>query len=65
MNADALIDLRAQRDLRAVVERWLLPAAQTALHGELGFDFADGVVFTLAAGQRWRFWRRPLAAIDA
>ena len=65
LNADALIDLRAQRDPRAMLEHWLSPTAMAPLHGEVAFDFADGVVFTLAAGQRWRFWRRPLAAIDA
>ena len=62
---DALIDLREQRDPRLLVERWLSPAAQTASRGEVGFDFADGVVFTLARGQRWRFWRKPLVRIVA
>ena len=27
------------------------------------FDFADGAVFALRAGDRWRFWRRPLAVL--
>ena len=65
LNADALIDLRAQRDPRAMLEHWLSPTAMAPLHGEVAFDFADGVVFTLVPGQRWRFWRKPLAAIDA
>lgn len=59
---DALVDLRAQRDLRALVARWLVPAAGRA---EAVFDFADGQVFRLRRGQRWRLWRRPLAAVPA
>lgn len=59
---DALVDLRAQRDLRALVARWLVPAAGRA---EAVFDFADGQVFCLRRGQRWRLWRRPLAAVPA
>lgn len=62
---DGLIDLRAQRDPRLLVERWLSPAAQGASHGEVGLDFADGVVCTLVPGQRWRFWRKPMVRIDA
>lgn len=62
---DGLFDLRAHRDPRVLVERWLSTAAQAASHGEVGFDFADGVVFTLAPGQRWRFWRKPAAGFDA
>ena len=61
-DGDALVDLRGQRDGRALIEHWLLPA----LAGEeVTFDFADGVVFALRPGQRWRFWRRPLAVLAA
>ena len=62
---DGLIDLRAVRDPRADVARWLSPAAQAASRGEVVFYFADGMVFTVAPGQRWRFWRKPAARIDA
>ena len=61
-NGDALVDLRGQRDGRALIERWLLPSLAG---GEVILDFADGVVFALRPGQRWRFWRRPLAVLAA
>ena len=61
-DGDALVDLRGQRDGRGLVERWLLPALGS---GEVSMDFADGVVFTLRLGQRWRLWRRPLSALPA
>lgn len=60
--ADALVDLRGQRDGRGLIERWLLPAVGS---GDVTFDFADGVMFTLRPGQRWRLWRRPLSALPA
>ncbi len=60
IEGDALVDLRGQRDVRALLERWLAPAAA---RGEATFDFADGVVLRLHPSQRWRFWRRPLAAL--
>lgn len=62
IDRDALIDLRGQRDVRGLVERWLLPALAG---GEAMFDFADGLAFALRPGQRWRVWRRPLAAFHA
>ena len=62
IDGDALIDLRGQRDVRGLVERWLLPALAG---GEAMFDFADGLAFALRPGQRWRVWRRPLAAFHA
>ena len=62
-DADALVDLRGHRDARGMVERWLLPAA-TGGHDAV-LDFADGVAFSLQPGQRWRFWRRPLATLAA
>jgi hypothetical protein len=62
IDGDALVDLRGQRDVRGVVDRWLLPAS---LRGEAVFDFADGRAFAMRPAQRWRVWRRPLAAIPA
>ncbi|HEY1069634.1 MAG TPA: phosphoglycerate mutase [Thermomonas sp.] len=61
-HGDALVDLRGQRDVRSLVEHWLLPALAGR---EATFDFADGVVFALRSSQRWRVWRRPLAAFAA
>lgn len=54
-----LVDLREQRDW-AKVERVLLDALA---EGELLLDFADGARWRLEAGQRWRFWRRPLVSL--
>ena len=62
-DADALVDLRQLRDARMLVERCLLPAAASATKREVVFDFADGHVFILQSGQRWRFWRKPLASL--
>jgi hypothetical protein len=58
---DALIDLRHQRDVRSLLQDWMLPACTA----DAQFDFADGASFTLIRGQRWRFWRRPLARLTA
>lgn len=57
-----LLDVRALRDWAAVES--LLPNA-LAEAGERGvlLDFADGAAWWLRPGQRWRFWRRPLAAL--
>ena len=60
---DVLIDLRDQRDPRALIDRWLLPAAMTATRRDVLFDFANGAAFALHANQRWRFWRKPLALL--
>ena len=58
-----LIDLRAIRDPRVLIERWLQPAQRLAERGHVTFDFADGRVFRLQPGQRWRFWRKPRTAL--
>jgi hypothetical protein len=65
---DRLFDLRHARDLALLQSRWLEPLLRDLRSSELDsacLDFADGVRFTLRAGQRWRFWRRPLHAIAA
>jgi len=62
---DALVDLRGQRDARALVERWLLPAAADAGKRATTFDFADGLAFALRPNQRWCFWRKPLSDLSA
>lgn len=65
---DALRDLREARDPGRLAQDWLDPALD-ALHagdlGELLLDFADGACLRLRRGQRWRFWRRPLAGLAA
>ncbi|MDN5781249.1 MAG: phosphoglycerate mutase [Luteimonas sp.] len=67
-DADAVFDLHGARDLAALERDWLSPACAMLRHGELqelALDFADGRRWNLAPGQRWRFWRRPLARFDA
>lgn len=57
-----LLDMRQVRDWSAVEQR-LLPGLRELGRDELQLDFADGARFSLRAGQRWRFWRRPLAKL--
>ena len=59
--AEAVVDLRALREVATLARDWVLPAT-TALRNEdrLHLDFADGSGFTIARSQRWRFWRRAL-----
>lgn len=61
-------DLRHLRDLAALQADWLAPALgalQARTLREVMLDFEDGEGITLRAGQRWRFWRRPIARLDA
>lgn len=60
---DALVDVRALRDPHRIIGDWLQPALSAAAGKDVCLDFADGAVFRLAASQRWRFWRRPLASL--
>lgn len=65
---DRLIDLRQARDLAALSADWLSPSMADLREHRLDhvtLDFADGTHFAMTARQRWRFWRRPLAALDA
>ncbi|MDH5821436.1 phosphoglycerate mutase [Luteimonas sp. RD2P54] len=65
--ADALFDLRPLRDLRLFGEAWLAPALAALDRKQLAtleLDLADGRGYRLARGQRWRFWRRPQAALE-
>lgn len=59
----ALVDLRHARDLHGVLLHYLQPASAALATGDTVFDFADGTMFTLRNGDRWRFWHRPLAAL--
>ena len=61
--AAVLVDLRDARGIDEVAKRWLEPLARSGASLEL--DFADGVRFVVGPRQRWRFWRRPLATLDA
>ena len=64
-DADALVDLRATRDTHALASALMPPAAACAARREVVFDFADGQAFTMQPGQRWRFWRSPMATLGA
>jgi hypothetical protein len=55
-----VLDLRTRRDWAAVVGIVREALGEPV---ELRLDFADGAVFVLRPGQRWRLWRRPLAAL--
>lgn len=64
---DTLFDLRHVRDLQAFQAQWLQPALQALQARELQglqLDFEDGHVVDLAAGQRWRFWRKPMRSLQ-
>jgi hypothetical protein len=68
LDADSLFDLRDARDAGALAQAWLAPAIAALRPGALAalrLDFADGHGLALERGHRWRFWRRPLAALDA
>jgi hypothetical protein len=62
------IDLRRLRDIAALHERWLAPAAR-ALDARrvagVRILFEDGVEYRLSSLQRWRVWRRPVAQLAA
>ena len=63
-----VFDLRHARDLAGLQADWFAPLMAdmgAALLDAATLDFADGVRITLNARQRWRFWRRPLRALDA
>ena len=56
---DTLVDLRAIRDRKIMLDRWLQPALAAASYGRVDFDLADGQRFRLQPSQRWRVWRKP------
>lgn len=62
-----LFDLVVMRDLATLEDAWLRPALDALGAGRLDrlvLDTADGSVFTLRRGQRWRFWRGPRAGFQ-
>jgi len=52
-----LLDFRSERQWPAV------QAAMAKAGATFILDFADGSRWRIAAGQRWRFWRRPLKSL--
>lgn len=63
-----LLDLRHLRLLEQLTDEFLPPLLDELRQGRLKrlmLDFEDGERFVLESGQRWRFWRRPLASLIA
>lgn len=67
-NGTVLIDLRGLRDLSLLSTGFL----QTAIKAmgarrldEIRLDFPDAAGLRLRPGQRWRFWKKPLAELSA
>ena len=61
-----LVDLRHLRSAGVLMEQALLPLLAALHKGELSaleLDFADGHVYRLRRGQRWRLWRRGQAGV--
>jgi hypothetical protein len=66
--AEGLYDLRDRRDAADLARDWLVPATEAARRGDLPalqLDFEDGHGLAIERRQRWRFWRRPLATLEA
>ena len=63
---DVLVDLRHLRS-SSVFSNEVLPPLLDEMQRRrldaLNLDFGDGTLYALRHGQRWRFWRRPLAAL--
>jgi len=59
---ELLLDLRGERDW-SVVSTALVDALATHADRDVLLDFADGARWSLRSGQKWRFWRRPLATL--
>ena len=62
-----LVDLRHLRSAQVMIEQALLPLLAALGKGELDtleLDFADGLVYRLRRGQRWRVWRRAQTSLQ-
>ncbi|MGW8127402.1 MAG: phosphoglycerate mutase [Stenotrophomonas sp.] len=63
---DALVDLRQLRSLEQLTRDAIAPLLDAIGRGELRelqLDFEDGTCFRIHRGQRWYFWKKPLAAL--
>jgi len=66
VDAERLVDLREQRHLPTLSSDWLLPAIAAMKRRRISavrLDFPDVAGLRLHPGQRWRFWRKPLAQL--
>lgn len=64
---DVLVDLRREREWRAVEAVHLFPGLNSLRHrhASLVLDFADGAGFAIEPGQHWRLLRRPVTGLDS
>ncbi|MCG8276666.1 phosphoglycerate mutase [Stenotrophomonas sp. NLF4-10] len=63
---DALVDLRQLRSLEQLTRDAITPLLDAIARGELRelrLDFEDGAQYRIHRGQRWRFWKKPLATL--
>lgn len=63
---DALVDLRQLRSLDQLTRDAIAPLLDAIGRGELRellLDFEDGARYRIHRGQRWHFWKKPLAAL--
>ncbi|MCD9087219.1 phosphoglycerate mutase [Stenotrophomonas sp. SY1] len=63
---DALVDLRQLRSLEQFGRDAILPLLDAIQRGELKelrLDFEDGTHYRIDRGQRWRFWKKPVATL--
>lgn len=65
---ERVFDLQHERDLARLQRDWLEPVITDVRRGEIASAtllFGDGERFVVRPGQRWRFWRRPMASLAA
>ncbi|WP_313254353.1 phosphoglycerate mutase [Stenotrophomonas sp.] len=63
---DALVDLRQLRSLEQLTRDAITPLLEAINRGELQelrLDFEDGTHYRIHRGQRWRFWKKPVATL--
>ncbi len=64
---DALVDLRQLRSLDQLTRDAITPLLEAIKRGELRelrLDFEDGCHYRIDRGQRWRFWKKPVATLS-
>ena len=63
---DALVDLRQLRSLEQLTRDAITPLLEAINRGELQelrLDFEDGTHYRIHRGQRWHFWKKPVATL--
>lgn len=65
-SVDALVDLRQLRSLQQLALDAIAPLLDALKRGELSelrLDFEDGTGYRITRGQRWCFWKKPMATL--